>query len=149
MKFNSPEHALKWAFETSSKPLGDSDMHAQAALIIGLCERILPILHMAYVRVQFGRDAAGLDVLSHHLASSFEAGVRSRRSIAQIIRAYCGEKVGLREIRKSLACGMLKAVSLRNRAYDSLDVIHAQSMDRLRAEMETRGMIGEREVEAL
>ncbi|MGH8685408.1 MAG: hypothetical protein ACREUM_08690, partial [Nitrosospira sp.] len=58
-----------------------------------------------------------------------------------IIRAYCGEKIGLREIRKSMSCGMLKAVSYRNQAYDAMDVLHAQAMDRLRMEMESRGLL--------
>ncbi|MBN9124790.1 MAG: hypothetical protein BGO99_00150 [Nitrosospira sp. 56-18] len=166
MKFSSPEHALKWAYETISRPIvkissvndmreasragGSSgngeltahDRHAQAALILALCERVLPTLHMAYVRIQFGREAAGSDILAHHLAANFGTGVHSRRSIDQIIRAYCGERIGLREIRASLRCGMLKAASLRNRSYDALDAIHAQAMDRLRMEMEARGLLG-------
>ena len=166
MKFSSPERALKWAYETVSRPIvkissvndmreasragqasGNDeltvhDRHAQAALILALCERVLPTLHMAYVRIQFGRDAGGCEILAHHLAANFGTGVHSRRSIDQIIRAYCGERIGLREIRKSLRCGMLKAVSLRNRAYDALDAIHAQSMDRLHLEMESRGLLG-------
>ena len=166
MKFSSPERALKWAYETVSRPIvkissvndmreasragqasGNDeltvhDRHAQAALILALCERVLPTLHMAYVRIQFGRDAGGCEILAHHLAANFGTGVHSRRSIDQIIRAYCGERIGLREIRKSLRCGMLKAVSLRNRAYDALDAIHAQSMDRLHMEMESRGLLG-------
>jgi hypothetical protein len=165
MKFSSPERALKWAFETTSRPIvkissindmreasragqptGTSeltvhDRHAQAALILALCERVLPTLHMAYVRIQFGREAAGSDILAYHLAANFGTGVHSRRSIDQIIRAYCGERTGLREIRKSLRCGMLKAVSLRNKAYDALDAIHAQAMDRLYMEMESRGLL--------
>lgn len=166
MKFSSPEHALKWAYETISRPIvkissvndmreasraGGSngngeltahDRHAQAALILALCERVLPTLHMAYVRIQFGREAAGSDILAHHLAANFGTGVHSRRSIDQIIRAYCGERIGLREIRASLRCGMFKAVSLRNRSYDALDAIHVQAMDRLRMEMEARGLLG-------
>ena len=165
MKFSSPERALKWAYETISRPIvkissvndmreasragGASgngeltahDRHAQAALILALCERVLPTLHMAYVRIQFGREAAGFDILAHHLAANFSTGLHSRRSIDQIIRAYCGERIGMREIRKSLCCGMLKAVSLRNRAYDTLDMIHAQAMDRLRMEMEARELL--------
>jgi hypothetical protein len=38
---------------------------------------------------------------------------------------------------------MLKAVSLRNRAYDALDAIHAQAMNRLRMEMEARGLLSQ------
>ena len=165
MKFSSPEHALRWAYETSNRPivkissvndmreasraggmagngeLTAHDRHAQAALILSLCERVLPSVHMAYIRVQFGREASGFELLTHHLAANFGTGLHSRRSIEQIIRAYCGEKIGLREIRKSMSCGMLKAVSYRNQAYDTLDVIHAQAMDRLGMEMEGRGLL--------
>lgn len=165
MKFRNVQHALRWAYETSNRPIvkissvnamrgadraGESrpegeltahDLHAQAALVIALCERVLPRLHMAYVRLQFGREAGGLDLLVHHIAAGFGTGIHNRRGIQQIIRAYCGEKTGLREIRKSLACGMLKAATLRNRAYDALDAIHDQAMHTLGREMELRGLL--------
>ena len=164
MKFNDPQHALSWAYETISRPIvkissinamrgpdkGESgangeltahDLHAQAALILSLCKRILSDLHMAYINVQFGREASGFNLLSRHLAANFGTGIHNRRGIEQIIRAYCGQKIGLREIRKSMACGMLKAASLRNRGYDSLDLIHDQAMDILQREMESRCLL--------
>ncbi|SEK61531.1 hypothetical protein [Nitrosovibrio tenuis] len=165
MKFSNAEHALRWSYETSNKPIvkissvnemrgpekidgGASsdeltahDYHAQAALILGLCERALSPLHMAYVRVQFGREASGFDMLARHLAANFGTGVHSRRGIEQIIRAYCGQKIGLREMRKSMSCGMLKAATLRNQGYDVLDKIHLQAMDILYREMENRGLL--------
>ncbi len=168
MKFRNVQHALRWAYETSNRPIvkissvnamrgpnraGEPgadgeltvhDLHAQAALIIALCERVLPRLHMAYVRLQFGREAGGIDLLAHHVAAGFGSGMHGRRGIQQIIRAYCGEKTGLREIRKSLACGMLKAASLRNRAYDTLDVIHDRVIHTLNYEMELRGLLENR-----
>lgn len=165
MEFSNPEHALRWSYETSNRPivkissvhamrgperidgaassdeLTVHDYHAQAALILGLCERVLSSLHMAYVKVQFGREASGFDLLARHLAASFGTGVHSRRGIEQIIRSYCGEKIGLRELRKSMACGMLKAASLRNGGYDVLDTIHTRAMDILYREMERRGLL--------
>jgi hypothetical protein len=164
MKFNNPRHALRWAYETTNTPIikissvnamrgPDSaggavegemtayDRHAQAALILGLCERALPALHMAYVRVQFGREAEGFGMLARHLAANFGTGVHSRRGIEQIIRAYCGEKIGLREIRRTMSCGTLKAAALRNGGYDALDLIHAQAMDILEREMHARGLL--------
>ncbi len=165
MEFSNPEHALRWSYETSNRPivkissvnamrgperidgstssdeLTAHDYHAQAALILGLCERILSPLHMAYVRVQFGREASGFDLLARHLAANFGTGVHSRRGIEQIIRAYCGQKIGLRELRKSMSCGMLKAAALRNRGYDVLDTIHVQATDILYREMESRGLL--------
>ena len=170
MKFSNPEHALRWAYETSNRPIvkissvncmrgpersegGRSkdemsahDYHAQAALILGLCARILSPLHMAYVSVQFGREASGFDLLVRQLAANFGTGVHSRRGIEQIIRAYCGERIGLRELRKTMACGMLKAAGLRNQGYDILDTIHAQAIDMLQTEMESRGLVRSGEV---
>jgi len=125
----------------SSAELGSQDRHAQAVLILSLCERVLPALHMAYVRVQFGREASGVERLTNYLAANMGDGIHGRRSIENIIRAYGGEKIGLREIRKSMSCGMLKAVTYRNRAYDELDVLHLQAIDRLRVEMESRGLL--------
>jgi hypothetical protein len=164
MKFNNPRHALRWAYETTNTPiikissvnamrgpnkaggavegeLTAYDRHAQAALILSLCERALPSLHMAYVRVQFGREAGGFDLLARHLAANFGTGLHSRRGIEQIVRAYCGEKIGLREIRRSMSCGTLKAAALRNGGYDALDMIHAQTMDILEREMHSRGLL--------
>jgi hypothetical protein len=166
MRFTNPQHALRWAFETCNKPivtvstsadsrelsrsgetasngsLNQRERHAQAALILSLCERSLSPLHMAYIRVQFGREASGFDLLAHHLAANFGTGIHCRRTIV-IIRAYCGEKIGLRDIRKSMSCRMLKAVSYRNQAYDLLDSIHLQAMERLRAEMDKKGLLSQ------
>ena len=98
MKFNDPQHALGWAYETCSRPIvkissvnamrgtdggGEGangeltayDRHAQAALILGLCERILPALHMAYISVQFGREASGFDLLVRHLTANFRTEI--------------------------------------------------------------------------
>ena len=80
-------------------------------------------------------------MLTRHLAANFGTGVHSRRGIEQVIRAYCGEKIGLREIRKTMSCGTLKAAALRNGGYDVLDLIHAQAMDILDREMHNRGLL--------
>ena len=140
MKFTSPEQALKWAYKTAKKP--DANEHLERACsIFEICENSLTPLQLDYVKAQFGSQKGVSDTMALHLTANFGIGIYSRKSIDQIIRAYCGEKIGLREIRKSLQCGMLKAVSLRNRAYDALDAIHAQAMDRLSMEMEARGLL--------
>ena len=161
MQFRSPEHALRWVYETSNTPIvkissvnkmrgpqrasGEEitahDRHAQAALIIAMCERVLSPVHMAYVQVQFGRDATGFDLLVRQVSASLGTGVHSRRGIESIIRSYCGENgIGIREIKRHMQCGQLKAVSYRNSGYDVLDAIHAQAMDRIWREMEKAGL---------
>lgn len=156
-RYANPMQALRWAYEATNipvvtlSPVGEirggkgnisaNDRHVQANLILSMCERVLPALHMAYIRVQFGREAGGFDLLTRHLAANFGTGLHSRRGIEQIIRAYCGEKIGLREIRKCMACGTLKAAALRNGGYDALDLIHTQAMDILEREMNVRGLL--------
>ena len=132
MQFNNPQHALRWAYEALDQR---GDLHAEATLLLSKCERALGPLHFSYIRVQFGREAGGFEMLGRHLAANFGAGQHRSRAIEQIIMAYCGERIGLREIRKSLNSGMLKAASLRNRGYDLLDVIHEQAMEILNLEL--------------
>jgi hypothetical protein len=132
---------MRGAENASSDELTPYDRHAQAALILGLCERVLPSLHMAYVQAQFGRDRSGFDLLVRHIAANFGTGIHRRRGIEQIIRSYCGEKGGLREIKKSMSTGLLKAASLRNRGYDALDAIHSQAMGVLWDEMQGRMLL--------
>ena len=98
MIFRDAEQALRWAYEISSRPivrlssvnamrgsdkssggeLTPHDQHAQAAMILSLCERVLPDLHMAYIRVQFGREAGGFELLARHIAANFGTGIFSR-----------------------------------------------------------------------
>ena len=164
MKFNNPRHALRWAYETTNTPIikissvnamrgPDSaggpaegeltayDRHAQAALIL------------ESMRARTARAASGLRPrpvrpgsrrIRHADAPpcrKFWHRGAQPAWIEQIIRAYCGEKIGLREIRKSMSCGTLKAAALRNGGYDVLDLIHAQAMDILDREMHSRGLL--------
>ncbi|ODT75474.1 MAG: hypothetical protein ABS69_10690 [Nitrosomonadales bacterium SCN 54-20] len=155
MQFHNAEQAIRWAYEISSRPIVKTssintmrgaetrsnaeltpyDQHAQAAMILSLCERVLPDLHMAYVKVQFGRERSGFEMLSKHIAAQFGTGLHSRRGIEQIIRSYCGEKGGLREIKRMMQCGTLKAAYLRERGFDALDRLHVQTMDAVWREM--------------
>lgn len=159
LQFRNAEHALRWAFEVSSKPIvkissinkmrgsdqtsceevTTHDQHAQAALIIGLCERVLNPVQMAYVRIQFGRENSGMELMERHLAAYFGTGMYNRRAIQAIILAYCNSgKMGIRDIKKILSCGMLKAAVFRNRGYDFLDSVHSQAIDTISLEMELR-----------
>jgi hypothetical protein len=154
MQFRNPGHALRWAFQVINEPivkvssinkmrgpsgygeLTPQDRHAQAALIMSLCERVLSSLHMAYVRVQFGKDSSGMDALARYLAGQFGTGLHSRRAIEQIIRGYCGDKLVLTELRKELKARYPNAVASRNKGYDALDAMNSHVMSVLWREME-------------
>jgi hypothetical protein len=156
MIFEDPEQALKWAYSTTERPIikmssvnkmrgaentrpGDAltpyDFIAEAAMIKSLCARVLPGLHMAYVKVRYGRDADGLDPLRRYLAATFETGIYSNRCIDLIIRDYCGDKITLREMKRVGKCGLLKVMALRTRSYDNLDAIHKRTIETLWEEM--------------
>lgn len=158
MRFTSAETALRWAYEVAARPimaqtalrdcahaaedrLDVHELYAQAIAILRLTEITLTPIQLAYVQAQFGREAQGVIDLIRLLCETYWYSEYSRRSIEKIVRAYCGEKIGLREIRRSLACGMLKAVSLRNSVYDALDVIHDQAMARMLKALDDRGLI--------
>jgi hypothetical protein len=154
MQFRNPGHALRWAFQVINEPivkvssinkmrgpsghgeLTPQDRHAQAALIMSLCERVLSSLHMAYVKVQFGKDLSGMDILAHHLARQFGTGVHSRRAIEQIIRGYCGDRLVLSELKREMKARYPNAVASRNKGYDALDALNSYVMGVLWREME-------------
>ena len=48
--------------ERASGELTTFDKHAQAAMILSMCWRVLSPLQMAYVTVEFGRDTKGFDL---------------------------------------------------------------------------------------
>jgi hypothetical protein len=154
MLFRSPGHALRWAYETTNRPivktssingmrgasghgeLTPQDRHAQAALIMTLCDRVLSPLHIAYIKAQFGRDSSGFDILVNHLAAHFGTGLHNRRAIEQIIRGYCGDKLVLADLKSGMRVGYLQAVMLRSKGYGALDKINSQAMGALWREME-------------
>jgi hypothetical protein len=142
------EDTLRWAYEHRSKPimcasvvekitgvfngLSAYDRHVQAVSIIDLCRRHMPPMRMAYIDLMFGRESSSLEMLVDHLVG-ISNNESTRRGICLIVRSYCGEKIGLREIRKTLGCGMLKAASTRNQIYDVLDNLHIEVVKDLEA----------------
>jgi len=50
-----------------------------------------------------------------------------------LLQMYAGQKIGLRELRKSMGVGMLKCASTRNQVFDSLDLIHDRAMGKVAA----------------
>lgn len=157
MVFRDPEAALRWAYETSARPVvkGSSvyqmrgpgangasgelkpyELVAQAGLIKLLCKRVLPPLHMAYVEFRYGRNPAWLGKLRHHVAAQMGTGVHSIRCIDLVIRGYCGEPVCAREIQRAGKCRYRTVMEIRDRSHDGLDAIHQKTMDLLWRGME-------------
>lgn len=149
MHFESSEHALRWAYEVLARPIvkissvngmrgperscevmTPQDVHTQAAMIISACERVLSPLQLAYVKIKYGCDGKGLELLLLHVHECL-GSQHSRQTIKHIVLSYCGNGGGIREIKRSVGCGFLRAALIRSRGYDALDVIHAQAMDNI------------------
>ncbi|HCA27553.1 MAG TPA: hypothetical protein DEP05_07955 [Betaproteobacteria bacterium] len=147
--FRNAEHALRWAYLTRAMPivartqlsalayggsqggatgLNGYERHAQAALIFSLAERVLNPLENAYLTVQYGRDSAGIDALVAYLVGQLGSGAYYRRGVAKLVRAYCGERIGISAIRYDLACRKTTALDLRKQAFDMLDVLHHKTI---------------------
>jgi len=147
--FRSAEHALRWAYLTRAMPivartqltalahggtqtrttgLSGYERHAQAALIFSLAERVLNPLENAYLTVQYGRDSAGLDAVVTYLVGRLGSGAYYRRGVAKLVRAYCGERIGISAIRYDLACRKATALDLRRQAFDIMDALHYKTI---------------------
>jgi len=161
MIFRDPETALRWAYETSARPVVKSsgvygmrgaerggaselkpyDYIAQAGLIKLLCERALSPLHLAYVEVRYGRNPARLGPLRCYVASRLGTGIHSVRCIDLVIRGYCGEQVAMRDMLKAGRCRYRTVIEVRNRCHDDLDAIHQKTMELLWREMDEAKMM--------
>ena len=159
MKFPTAEQALRWAYETQAKgnstacsslgagrcptSLDDrvNDKLMQAQSILFMCERELTTLHAAYIKVQFGREVEGMETLNSYVRNFDNLKGVKRRSIDVIICAYCGERIGMQAMRRSLNCGMLKATNIRNSVYEILDGVHTDAMDTVYSLLHNKGLM--------
>lgn len=143
--------ALQQAYETVSRPvveicrmahreplgvapaLNAHERHAEAAGLIRWCEHNLSPLQMAYVRIYYGGDERGLELLEHYMEAALAPWRYGREGIRTLIRGYASEgKVGLREIRRDIGCGIMKAIAYRTLTYGILDDLHVQVMRKLK-----------------
>lgn len=170
MIFKNVEHALKWAFGVSatvivkgsginamrgssgSGDLTPHDRHAQAALIIGMAERVLNVNQMAFVLAKFGcalnggeHERAVADQLTKVVIASLPTGMHSRRGYEKLIRCHFGAVIGVQAIRKDLACGMADVQKHKKIVNDALSDVWNSAYMTLDANMLEHGLIGDME----
>ncbi len=158
--FRCAEDALRWAFETLACPIvkissvnamrgggghglmSSQERHAQAAMILGMVERLLSQVEIAYVKAQFGVDRSGVgEILVPWMALGLSTGIHSRRAIEDMILGYCGFERGIRALRKELGVSTAGALEVRRTAYRHLDLLHVRALSQLQSEMEARGLV--------
>ena len=174
MQFKSVDHALSWSFQVSSCPIvkmssinsmrgsegfggmTPHDMHAQAALVISMADRLLDAHEMAWVIAKFGhgldRSDGGEDQrrliedrLTMAVLASLPTGMHSRRGYSKLILCYFGHSIGQQSIRKDLKCSMDGIPPYRKQVYDTLDLIWDRAMAKLTYGMLEHGLIADDE----
>lgn len=161
--FLSADGALRWAYETISRPivkissinsmrgaetaafdeLTAYDRHAQAALIIGMVERLDDKAKREYIAAMFGRKLTEEDltlvVFLGRMALGF--GPEKTKAVYRIIRGYFDGQMGYREARRALGCRDQYALMVRRCLYDTLDAIHNRAMADMTETLERHGLI--------
>jgi hypothetical protein len=66
------------------------------------------------------------------VVATLPTGIHSRRSVEDIINAYCGRNRGVEELRRSLQCRKSTALETRRRAYRALDAVLERAVSRIR-----------------
>ena len=163
MQFRGPEHALRWAYETSSRPivklssvnsmrggggavydeLTQQDKHAQAALIISMGERIEDQACREYIAARFGGMTKPEEVtaIMNMIFQSLGTGIHGRRDAYKLLLCYFGANIGYRVIRYDLKCRDATVIEIRRNVYDALDVIGNRAMAEIAGELEVQGVI--------
>lgn len=164
--FRSADQALKWAFQVSNTPIvkmsginsmrgaeGNGDMtphdrHAQAALIVGMAERLLDVTAMAWVMANYGAALRGGEY-EHPVAGQLVmvmiaqagTGMHSRRGYDKLVRIYFGQNISMVSARKDLGCGNTKAHELKREVFGCLNLIGSRAIAVLDEGMRLSGLI--------
>lgn len=185
MQFRNVSHALQWSFQIVGTPIlkGSSvfsmmpssgrngseltshDRHAQAALILGMVERLADVNQKAWIVAQYGKvfkmreHSAGDPRLSVEqkaavemanavemqlvkaVMASFGTGMHSTRGVSKLVRNYFGASIGVNAIRTDLKCSHSAVPEWKDRVYSALDRIEANIENTLENEMAKQGLI--------
>lgn len=181
MQFRNVSHALQWSFQIVGTPIlkGSSvfsmmpssgrngteltshDRHAQAALILGMVERLADVNQKAWIVAQYGkvfkmrehsagdpRQKAAVEManavemqLVKAVMASFGTGMHSTRGVSKLVRNYFGASIGVNAIRTDLKCSHSAVPEWKDRVYSALDRIEANIENTLENEMAKQGLI--------
>lgn len=167
--FLSAEGALHWAYAVSSMPivhlsainsmrmtarfgvrssntlimdLTAQDRHGQAALIIGLIDRVRDPVGREYIKARFGRKTDPSDLLC--LVEYCADGLRvpeKQEAVYRVLKDYFTGRMSIRTVRREIGCRHHRAAVTRHRLFTALDMLELRAMDELRRIMEERGLV--------
>ncbi len=164
MLFNSVDQTLKWAYNTTARPvvklssiysmrgpastakdLSPYERRAQAAQVQRMVDE-MEFLRRAYVHANYGREISEdeFDGLIAYCSMAMPA-LRAKRGIVMLCSDYMGQHVGWRALRQSLSCRNDDVPVIRSRIFEALDTLHEGVIDALQMRFIRVGLI-EREI---
>ena len=163
MQFRGPEHALRWAYEMSSRPivklssvnsmrggggavydeLTQHDKHAQAALIMSMVERLEDQACREYIAARFGGMTKPEEVtaMMNRIFAALGTGTHGRRGAYKLLLCYFGANIGYRAIRYDLKCRDAVVIEIRRKVYDTIDGIGKRSVREVTERLASQGLI--------
>ena len=166
--FQNAHHALSWSYRTSSTPiikissinllcgkpnasttnelladLTPIDRHTQAALIIGMVERMDDPACKEYIEAKFSgkKQSHSVKLIMHRALASLGTGIHRRRGVYKLLLCHLGESINQRSICNDLACSYKNMMSIRTSVFNSLDTVHNKAMTIMTAELQEKGLV--------
>lgn len=166
--FMTAEGALHWAYAVSSMPivhmsainsmrmnarfgvksntlitdLTAQDRHGQAALIIGLIDRVHDPVGREYIKARFGRKTDPADLLC--LVDFCAGGLRmegKKEGVYHVLKYHFTGNASIRTVRREIGCRHHSAAVMRERLFTALEHLDLRSMSELRGILEERGLV--------
>ena len=150
IEFKSADQALRWAFNTSARPmlkmsgiynmrgaapttareLTPQENHAQAAQI-GRWVDAMALLDRAYVHAMYARAVSEEEhaELLAYCRKALTQGVRADRGIVMLCSVYLGQRIGWRALRAELHCKNDEVPVLRNQIFGALELLHERVVE--------------------
>ena len=147
--FLSAEGALHWAYAVSARPIVNisminrmreepvpvcanallvnltaQDRHGQAALIIGLIDKLHDPVGREYIKARFGRKTDPSDLLC--LVEYCADGLRvpeKQEAVYRVLKDYFTGRMSIRTVRREIGCRHHSAAVVRHRLFTALDVV--------------------------
>ena len=164
----SAEDALNWAYVVSASPivklsmvnsmregegrrgwsnglidnLNPQDRHGQAALIIGLIDKLHDPVGREYIKARFGRKTGPDDLLC--LVNYCAGGLRiegKKEGVYRVLKNHFTGNASIRTVRREIGCRHHSAAVMRERLLTALEHLDLRSMSELRGIMEERGLV--------
>lgn len=166
--FDDAAHVLAWAYNVEARPivkmsainhmrqlppkgaqnmlllnLTAEDRHGQAAMVIGMVERLPDPAEREYIAAQFGRRLMPKDlrILVYRGCEAIGVALEKQESVYRIMRSYFDGAMGRREVRSLLGCRTQQAIMVKSCLFDTLDVIHHHAMADITEVLRDHGLI--------